>query len=324
MADVMKTHPLGKTGLTVSEIGLGTWALATDIYGEIARDAQQALVDHALEAGVNFFDTAPLYGTKEMDGVAETVLGAKLGARRHDVVIATKFGRTSSNVMPGRFHAREARVSCEASLRRLQRDWIDLLFFHSPFTPDEIDDDVWAELGKLQQEGKVRALGHSVSMYDATAAMSADWLRQRRIDAVQVVLSPFNREARPLIAVAEEVGAAVIARECLANGFLSGTITADTVFPEGSLNARYSREEIGERAAYAEALAEKLVVEPIQTLPEATYRWVLDQPGVTLALSGAKRPAELADCLRASQAPAHPTACLDAVETIHRKDFGAA
>ena len=142
-------------------------------------------------------------------------------------------------------------MSCEASLRRIGVDALDVFFFHSPFKPDEIHDDVWGELDKLKDEGKIRFLAHSVSLYEDTAGMSADWMRERKIDVIQVVLSPFNREARPLIQAAIDCDCGVVARECLANGFLSGGITKDTVFPEGSLNARYSRDEIAERVDYA-------------------------------------------------------------------------
>ena len=226
--------------------------------------------------------------------------------------------------MPGRFNAAEARESCEASLGRLGTDHIDLLFFHSPFGPDEIDDDVWEELGRLRSEGKIRFFGHSVSMYDDTRDMSAQWMRDRRIDAIQVVLSPFNREARPLIETAVACDCGVVARECLANGFLSGAIRQDTVFPEGSLNARYSRDEIAERVAYADQLGSIMVEGDIKTLPQATYRWVLDQSGVSLALSGAKNLLELQDVVKASASAPYNLELLKSVEQMHAKDFGAA
>jgi aryl-alcohol dehydrogenase-like predicted oxidoreductase len=320
----MNQRRLGRTGLEVSEVGLGTWALGSTVYGSVEADAPRRAVREALDAGIDFFDTAPLYGSRSEDGVAETLLGEALGDRRNEVVIATKFGRTSTDVMPGRFHAEEARVSVEASLRRLGRETIDLLFFHSPFTPEEIHDDVWEALAALRSVGKVRFLGHSVSRYQDTSGMSAEWMRQRRIDVVQLVLSPFNREARPLLAVAREAGCGVVARECLANGFLSGAIRRDTVFPEGSLNARYGREEIAERADYAAALARVMVHPPLETLPEAAYRWVLDEPGVSVALSGAKHPRELDDALRASAQPSFSSLVREQVEALHARDFGAA
>ncbi len=220
----MNYRTLGRTGLKVSDIGLGTWALGSGIYGKVEDEAPERLIKGAIDQGINLFDTAPLYGTKEVDGVSEIILGKTLGNQRDSVLISTKFGRTLSNVIPGRFHAKEARVSCEASLGRLGTDTIDLLFFHSTFTPEKIQDDVWAELSNMRDEGKIRFLGHSVSMYQDTAGISAQWMKDRRIDAVQVVLSPFNREARGLIKTAIACDCGVVVRECLANGFLSGAI----------------------------------------------------------------------------------------------------
>lgn len=320
----MKRRTLGSSAIECSEIGLGTWALGSPIYGEVEVAETERLIRGAIDLGIDFFDTAPLYGAKTEDGVAESALGKALGEKRDAVTIATKFGRTATNVVPGRFTAKEARSSCEASLRRLGREYLDLFFFHSPFTPSEIDDDVWEALAALQQEGKIRAIGHSVSMYQDTKDMCADWIRERKIAAIQVVLSPFNRETRPLIQVAMEEGCGVVARECMANGFLSGAIREDTVFPEGSLNARYSREEIVERVAYAETLKRLLVRGSIGNLPQASYRWTLDQPGVSLALSGAKRLSELEDCVKAASSPGFDEDALRAVEAAHAKDFAPA
>ena len=320
----MKYRMMGQTGLKVSEIGLGTWALGSPVYGNVEEGAPDRLIQYALDSGINFFDTAPLYGSKEEDGVAESVLGKALGAERSSVLISTKFGRTATNVMPGRFHAAEAIASCEASLRRLGREVIDVFFFHSPFLPSEIDDDVWEALGNLQDAGKIRSVGHSVSMFEDTSAMSADWMKERKIGVVQVVLSPFNREATSLIETAISCGCGVIARECLANGFLSGGITKDTVFPEGSLNSRYSREEIVERVGYADQLSTAMISGDVETLPQATYRWVLDQPGVSLALSGAKHPDELDDLIKASALAALSEGTHQQVQAMHLKDFGAA
>lgn len=320
----MKTRMLGKTGFEVSEIGLGTWALGTNIYGDVEKDAPGRLIGQAIDSGINFFDTAPLYGTPDEVGTSETMLGKALGEHRASVFISTKFGRTSANVTPGRFTAAEARSSCEDSLRRLGRETIDLFFFHSPFTPEEIHDDVWEALAALKDSGKIRSIGHSVSLYEQTAAMSAEWMQDRKIDAVQLVLSPFNREARPLIETAISNGCGVIARECLANGFLSGGIRKDTVFPEGSLNSRYSREEIVERVEYADRLAAAMVKGEVMNLVQATYRWILDQPGVTLALSGAKHPDELVDPVQASGLSPMDGGTREQVEALHAHDFSAA
>ena len=320
----MNTRPLGRTGLLCSEIGLGTWALAGQIYGDASRGDADRTVRAALDAGVTVFDTAPLYGDATTDGIAETRLGETLGADTGRVLVFSKFGRYSSDGAAPHFHAARARESVEGSLRRLGRGHLDLLFFHSPFGPEDIHDDVWAELDRLRAEGKVRFVGHSISKFAETEGMARRWAAERRIDAVQVVYSLMNREAAGLVADLAAAGVGVVAREVLANGFLSGAVTADTVFPVGTLNARYDRAEVAARAAYADALAGALVRADVGTLPQAAFRWVLDDPAVTLALSGAKTPAELADAVAAAHAAPYTPEEHARAQRLHPHDFQAA
>jgi aryl-alcohol dehydrogenase-like predicted oxidoreductase len=319
----MINGPLGNSGLEVSPIGLGTWAFNSRIYGKVDNNESVRTIRAALDLGVTFFDTAPLYGVGKEDGVAERILGQGLGADRDRVIISTKFGRNPS-LEGTHFNGKRARESVDESLERLGTDRIDLLFFHSPFGPHEIDDDVWADLADLKQAGKIRAVGHSISLFQDTQGMARQWALERKIDAIQVVFSLMNREALPLIHDLGAAGIGIVARECLANGFLSGTITADTVFPEGSLNARYSREEITERARYAEALKEVLVRDDVTTLPQAALRWALDQGHVSLALTGAKNVHELRDCVLAAEAKAYSEKEIRKTETLHKKDYSAA
>lgn len=319
----MNYRTLGRTGLRCSEVGLGTWAFASQIYGDVSeRDARET-IRAALDLGVNLFDTAPLYGSAERDGIAEVILGRALGADRERVLISTKFGRYATEGAAPHFHARRARASVEGSLRRLGTDHVDVLFFHSPFGPDDIDDDVWAELDRLRQEGKVRFVGHSISKFEDTEPMARTWAAERKIDVVQVVYSLMNRQAAALIADlgAQDVG--IVARESLANGFLSGAVTRDTVFEQGHLNARYPQEEIAARVDYVEAL-QFLVREPVETLPQAAFRWVLDNPHVSLVLSGASNPQQLRDGAAASDLPAYTADERARAEALHRRDFQAA
>lgn len=320
----MKRRLLGKTGLQCSEIGLGTWAFGSPVYGAVASGEAGRVIREAIEAGVNLFDTAPLYGSASEDGVAERVLGATLGSHRDEVIISTKFGRTSTRPFPPRFNATELRVSVEASLRRLRRTHIDILFFHSPFSPGEIAGDVWPECERLRGAGKVRFFGHSVSEFQATAGMCREWARMGRIQVIQAVLSPFNREARMLIADCADLGIGVLARECLANGFLSGAVRHDTLFPAGTVNARYPREEIAARVNYAESLAQAFSAAGSASLPEGAYRWVLGQRGVSQALSGARSARELHAAVRGAAAQPLTAEQMASLAALHRRDYPAA
>ncbi len=319
----MKTSLIGNTGISCSRVGLGTWAFASQIYGEVPESDSIATIHYALDSGISLFDTAPLYGTKTEDGVSETILGRGLGNHRKDVVISSKFGRYSSDGAGPNFNAKRARESVEGSLRRLNTDYLDILFFHSPFGPDEIHDDVWDELGKLKSEGKIRVIGHSISMFEQTEQMARDWISERKIELIQVVYSLMNRQSTALLEFANSKGAATFARESLANGFLTESITRDTVFGSKNINKRYPPEEIAERVAYVEQLG-FLVRDDIDNIAQAAVRWVLDNPNVTSVLAGAKNVTELADWVAGGQAQPFSKSELQRAREAHSRDFQAA
>lgn len=319
----MKTVALGRTGMSASQVGLGTWAFASQIYGTVAQSEAVSTIRFALENGVTLYDTAPLYGSATEDGISETILAAGLGSERDDVLISSKFGRYSSDGATADFSARRARESVEGSLARLRTDRIDVLFFHSPFGAHEIHDDVWAELDRLKSEGKIRSIGHSISMFKDTESMARNWSRERRIDVIQVVYSLMNRESAKLINDAAKDGTAIFARESLANGFLSGAITRDTVFSDNNINKRYPAEEIAERVDYVESLS-FLVRDDLANMAQASVRWVLDNPDVSLILSGAKNRLELADWIAGANARGLSDAEHLRARTLHARDFQAA
>jgi aryl-alcohol dehydrogenase-like predicted oxidoreductase len=318
----MNYRTLGRTGIKVSEIGFGTWALGSPVYGDVTAADGTDAVRAALDAGITFFDTAPLYGTKEQDGIAESVLGRGLGTDRDQVTIATKFGRyPTKGHLNTYFNAEGVTKSVEDSLRRLGTDRLDVLFFHSPFGPDQIEDSVWQALEDLKTSGKVRRVGHSISLFDDTQAMAREWAASGRIDVVQVVYSLMNREAEGLIGDLAAQGVGIVARESLANGFLSGAFTHETTFGEGTINARYSREEIIERVDVANAYKELLVSDEVSSLAQAALRWVLDNPQVGLVLSGSRHRSEILDSAGASDLAAFSEAQLAAARELHTKDY---
>ncbi|MBB29328.1 MAG: hypothetical protein CME25_10565 [Gemmatimonadetes bacterium] len=151
-------------------------------------------------------------------------------------------------------------------------DYIDILFFHSPFGHAEIEDDVWQALDDLRNSGKIRFAGHSISKLEDTRGMAEHWAGERKIDVVQVVYSLMNREASGLISQPGEQVIGVVARESLANGFLSGVIARETEFPKNNLNAPYSRDEIDECVSYVEHL-ENPLKKYIQTITQESLIW---------------------------------------------------
>jgi aryl-alcohol dehydrogenase-like predicted oxidoreductase len=318
----LKYRELGRTGIRVSEIGLGTWSFASRAYGDVKQSDAEAVVGEAVDAGITLFDTAPLYGSPDEDGISERILGEALGDRREEVLISTKFGRGSS-FRGTAFNAEGVRTSVEASLGRLSTDRIDVLFFHSPFGADEIEDDVWSALHALKTAGKIRCVGHSISKFSDTQGMARSWFDERKIDVVQVVYSLMNRESADLIRDIGSGGAGVFARESLANGFLSGKITEETVFPKNNLNKRYGQEELAERVGYVNDLG-YLVREDVRSMPQAALRWVLDNDDVSLVLSGARNVEELKDVVRVPDVSSFTDEEHEKAEEIHVRDFEAA
>jgi len=317
----MKYRKLGRTGIEISEISLGTWAFGNKVYGGVDEKDGINTIHAGIDMGVNIFDTAPQYGTPEQDGVAEIVLGKALKGKRDKVHISTKFGRNPT-IKNGASQFYKSRIvdSVEESLKRLQTDYIDVLFFHSPFSPEEINDDVWEGIEHVKKQGKVRFIGHSISMFHQTENMAREWAKEGKIDVIQVVLSLMNKESQELIEELQEYPIGVFGRECLANGFLSGAITKDTNFAEGTLNARYSREEIAERVDQVEAF-KFLLRDDIKNMPQAALRWVLDQKGISTVLSGAKNISELKGAVSASEAKPFTETELNLAKEVLKKDF---
>lgn len=320
----MKYRKLGRTDLEISEISLGTWAFGNKVYGGVDEQDGINTIHAGIDMGVTIFDAAPQYGTPQQDGVAEIVLGKALVGKRDKVHISTKFGRNPS-IANGASQFYKSRIinSVEESLKRLQTDYIDVLFFHSPFSPDEIQDDVWEGLELVKKQGKVRCIGHSISMFHQTENMARQWAKEDKIDVIQVVLSLMNRESQQLIEELQKYPIGVFGRECMANGFLSGAIQKDTVFREGTLNARYTRAEISERVDQVEAF-KFLLRNDISNMPQAALRWVLDQKGISTVLSGAKNIAELQGAVSASEAKPFTDEELRLAKEILKKDFEAA
>lgn len=320
----MKNRKLGRTGIEISEISLGTWAFGNNVYGGVDEKSGINTIHTAIDLGVNIFDTAPQYGTPTQDGVAEIVLGKALKGKRENVHISTKFGRNPT-IKNGASQFTKSRIiaSVEESLKRLQTDYIDVLFFHSPFSPAEINDDVWEGLEQVKKQGKVRFAGHSISMFHQTENMARQWAKENKIDVIQVVLSLMNKESQELIEELQKYPIGVFGRECMANGFLSGAIKKDTVFKEGTLNARYTRDEICERVDQVEAF-KFLLRGDVKNMPQAALRWVLDQKGVSTVLSGAKNIAELKGAISASDANPFTAEELKLAKEILKKNFEAA
>ena len=234
----MNKRPLGSTGLEVSEIGFGAWQLCnSDSWGAMDTQTAHRLVREAIDGGINLFDTAPNYAETK----SESILGEALKNKRHEVVLVSKFGHTPEGAQV--FSVDWFWESLEASLRRLQTDYLDVLLLHNP--PREMyegTDPVWAAMDEARLQGKIRHYGASLDF----AAEVEDCLSNTDREVLEILFNVFHQDVRRAFATVSRHGVGLIAKVPLDSGWLTGRFNSKSRF-EG-IRARWSTEEIAQRA----------------------------------------------------------------------------
>ena len=301
---MIPTRRLGATGLAVSEVSFGTWALGGD-WGDVSEADGIAGIEAALGAGVNLFDTADVYGR----GRAEELLGRVVGDRP-EIMVATKFCRWDDFRDPATYEERRVRGYCEQSLKRLRRDAVDLYQVHCPPTEVIERGDVFEVLRTLQREGKVRHFGVSVE----TAAQGKLALGHEGVATLQVIFNLFRQNlVDELFPHSEAAGVGILARVPLASGLLSGKFTRQSSFTADD-HRNYNREgdafNVGETFAgvpfeLGVELVDELrwIGEGRGTMAAAALRWVLDHPAVSAVIPGFKNVRQVEQNLAAAQVP---------------------
>lgn len=293
----MKLRPFGKTGMNVSEIGLGAWQLANPDWGIHDKSEALNIVQKSLEAGCNFFDTAPGYG----GGRSEELLGQGLKSVRKDVILCTKFSYYNSDHKQ-EWLGKHVRPVLEGSFKRLQTDYIDLLLLHNP--PRELMDgntsaELYAELQKLKDEGKVREYG-----------VSLDWrveldtvLDTTQSKAAEVFFNALYQEPLPAFEKAQAQGMGLIVKVPLDSGWLSGRYRNNKAKFE-DVRSRWSPEVLARRSDLVEKFAALL---PEGTsLTHAALQFVLAQPQVSTVIPGAKTVEQALDNFAAAEKQLSP------------------
>ncbi|MEV6926520.1 aldo/keto reductase [Dactylosporangium sp. NPDC051485] len=314
MSDEHRRATLGRTGLVVGRLALGTVNLGGRVDGADAT----ALLDHALDRGLNLFDTADIYGWRVHKGHTEQVLGdwfATGGGRRDRVVLATKVGGPMSDDPNDRgLSARHVIAACEASLRRLRTDWIDLYQLH------QMDrrvgwDEVWQAMEQLVAQGKVRYVGSSnAAGWDIAAAQETARRRQTLgLASEQCLYNLLVRQPElEVIPAARAYGVGVLVWSPLHGGALAGGLrrTRDgTAVKSAQGRSAEALAAAGDRIEEYERWCDKIGRDPA----EAGLAWVLGRPGVTAVVTGPRTPAHVDAALRALDTPLSPaeTAQLD-------------
>ncbi|GAA4959683.1 aldo/keto reductase [Algibacter aquimarinus] len=304
----MKQRQLGNNGFNVSEVGLGCWQLGADWGGEIDKTKAFDILNEAVNNGINFFDTADVYG----DGRSETLIGEFLKTSSHNIKVATKFGRTA-DVYPNNYTEKSLRNCVEKSLKRLGIDCIDLLQLHCIPTEALENGAIFNWLRLLKQEGKIANFGASVESVEQGLIC----LEQEGLQSLQVIFNIFRQKlVTELLPQAAKKKVGIIVRLPLASGLLSGKFNADTQFPQNdhrNYNKNGEAFNVGETFAGLPFETGIVLTEELKTfcpdsisLAELSLRWILDHEQVTTIIPGASTKQHVIQNSKVSSLPSLP------------------
>ena len=303
----MKYRTLGRTGWNASEIGVGTWGIGGNEWGKTDDRESIAALNSAIDNGVNFIDTADVYG----DGHSEQLIAQVRKAREESLFIATKAGRRLNPHTAEGYNNRQNLFGfVERSLRNLDVETLDLLQLHCP--PSQVYDmpEVFGMLDELVQQGKVRNYG--VSVEKVSEALKA--IQYPNVKTVQIIFNMFRfKPAEQFFSEAEQRNVGVIVRVPLASGLLTGKFRADSQFSDTDhrkFNQHGEAFDQGETFSGVDYKTGLQAVERLRPLvpqgasmAQFALRWILMFPAVSTIIAGAKTPQQAQDNTRASELP---------------------
>jgi len=316
-------RPLGHTGLLVSSVGIGTWAMGSQWSAQRDEDSIAAL-HLALDMGCRLIDTAQAYG----DGRSEQLIGRVLRERGERVPVATKVPPMDLDwdTVPGvsnirdKFPGRYLIERCELSLRNLQTDCLDVYQLHT-WCPSWNDETEWYEaMLKLKEQGKIRAIGISVNDHRPDEANGT--IAAGRVDAIQVIYNLLDQRARfQLFPLAREHGVGILARVPLASGALTGTWDEQKTFPPDDWRAEvFTGETLRRTVARVNKLRE-VATDIGAGMVEFAIRYCLSDPTVSSVIPGARNPRQAETIMRAMQAGPLPQSAIARIEQLWEEDF---
>jgi aryl-alcohol dehydrogenase-like predicted oxidoreductase len=319
----VKYRDLGKTGLKVSELSFGTWAIGGS-WGSTNDEESLRALDAAMDQGVNFFDTADVYG----DGHSEELLAKATKGKEDSIYIATKFCRAGDIHDPKTYSEETVRAYCEASLKRLNREALDLYQIHCPPKAILEDGKVFEVLDKLKAEGKLRHYGVSVETVDEGLLC----LENPNVASLQVIFNILRQKPlEALLPQAKEKGVGILVRLPLASGLLTGKFTKETTFEQDdhrNFNENGAAFNVGETFAglglkKGVELSDQLrwIADGRGNMTRAALRWLLDQDAITCAIPGFKNVKQVEDNLQAQSVPAFSTEELNRLEQFYKEQI---
>ena len=295
----MEYRKLGKTGIEVSEIGFGAWAIGGDAWGPVEDAHSIAAMERALGLGITFIDTADVYG----NGHSEELVAQVIKGRRGQVVVSTKGGLMGHHRDPAREpvydRPEKVREALENSLRRLGTDYVDVYFDHIWWDKHEETEAFIEALGQLRTEGKARAVGVSTDNLEYVKHFN----KTGGLDVVQLEYSILNRKAqRGILPYLLEHGIGAVIRGPLQKGLLTGKFTPESTFPEGDVRHDWPNEPwFQDGLRKVERL--RVLEGEGQGLGQLALRFVLSHPAVSVAIPGGKTPEQVEANAAASVRP---------------------
>lgn len=319
----MEYRELGRTGWKVSTISFGAWAIG-GAWGEVDDKESLTALHRALDLGVNFFDTADVYG----DGRSERLLAQLRKDRKESFYIASKAGRRLSPHVSEGYNRQNLNAFVERSLKNLNTDAIDLLQLHCPPAEVYYRPEVFEVLDDLVKAGKLRYYGVSVEKVEE--ALKA--IEYPGVQSVQIIFNMFRQRPSDLFfAEAQKRRVGILARVPLASGLLTGKLAHDSKFEAQDHRAfnrngeMFDRGETFSGVDYETGLRAVETLRPLVsrggTLAQLALRWILMHPAVTCAIPGAKRPSQVEENVRAADLPPISDETMNTIHSLYEKEI---
>jgi aryl-alcohol dehydrogenase-like predicted oxidoreductase len=317
----MEYRELGRTGLKVSEISFGSWAIG-GTWGEVDDKESIAALHRALDLGVNFFDTADVYG----DGRSERLLAQLRKERRDEFYIATKAGRRLDPHIASGYNRKNLSAFVERSLKNLETEALDLLQLHCPPTEVYYMPEVFGVLDDMVKAGKIRYYGVSVEKVEE--ALKA--IEFPQVQSVQIIFNIFRqRPAELFFPEAQRRKVGILARVPLASGLLTGKLSQNSQFAADDHRTfnrhgeSFDRGETFSGLDYKTGLQAVEALRPLvpsgQTMAQMALRWILMFPAVTCAIPGAKRPQQAEENIQSANLPRLPDITMTGIDKLYKE-----
>lgn len=321
----MNYRRLGKTGMKVSEVSLGTWQVGGGWGGPFDDKTAEAILNKAIDQGINFIDTADVYDDKK----SEAAVGRVVRSRSEEIYLATKCGRQVSPHLNEGYTPQVLRKFVEESLKNTGLETLDLIQLHCPPTQVYYRPEIFELFDRLKEEGKIRNLGVSVEkVEEALKAIEYD-----NVTTVQLIFNMFRHRPRERFfpeAVRRDVG--VIVRVPLASGLLTGKFDKSTTFEKGDHRnfnrdgAAFDKGETFSGVDFNQALEAveelKRALPSENTLVHSALRWVLDHSAVSTVIPGASKEEQLLQNVKASELPPLTAEAHEAINRIYASRIG--